>query len=214
MNDFTLLTSPTRSSDADRRKPKSHRADLGSRTLEIGRTPSSVGAPILADLRACFVANALVRRAPARRSMRSPARRSQHVRSEAKERPSPVLPRLPGLWEYERKGCFGRGMARRLSRASRHASGRPPQSTDASVRPDADRRRTVSLVAGAVALGGACGGVAPGPGGSVAVVVDGLEVVVVEVARDGRAELDALKVGGPEVDAGPDASVDVLFQRV
>ena len=33
-------------------------------------------------------------------------------------------------------------------------------------------------------------------------MVGGLEVVVVEVAGDGRAELDALEIGGPEVDAG------------
>jgi hypothetical protein len=45
-------------------------------------------------------------------------------------------------------------------------------------------------------------------------VVDWLEVVFVEVAGDLCTELDALEVGGPEVDAGPDAGVDVLLQRV
>ncbi len=68
-----------------------------------------------------------------------------------------------------------------------------------------------------------CGGVGDvlwvarprGSGGSVAVVVVGwLEVVLVEVAGDRGAELDALEVRGAEVDAGPDASVDVFLQRV
>jgi hypothetical protein len=45
------------------------------------------------------------------------------------------------------------------------------------------------------------------------VLVGWLEVVVVEVAGDRGAELDALEVRGPEVDAGPDASVDVFLQR-
>lgn len=55
---------------------------------------------------------------------------------------------------------------------------------------------------------------APGSSGSVVIVVRGLEVVVVEVARDGGPELDALTVGGAEVDPGPDPGVDVLLQRV
>ena len=43
---------------------------------------------------------------------------------------------------------------------------------------------------------------------------NGLEVVLVEVARDLRAELGTRDVGGAEVDPGPDARVDVLLQRV
>jgi hypothetical protein len=57
-------------------------------------------------------------------------------------------------------------------------------------------------------------GCAPGSGGSVAVVVavaGWLEVMLVEVAGHRGAELDALEVGGAEVDAGPDACVDVFL---
>ena len=65
---------------------------------------------------------------------------------------------------------------------------------------------------------GRCAAGSRAPGGSggsvVVVVVKWLEVVLVEVAGDGGAELDALEVGGPEVDPGPDAGVDVFLQRV
>jgi hypothetical protein len=90
-----------------------------------------------------------------------------------------------------------------------------PPLVDASrelVRPDADRRRAVSLVAGRVVWAGRAVGSHPNWGASrVLVLVDWLEVVLVEVAGDRRAEPDALEVGGPEVDAGPYARVDALL---
>jgi hypothetical protein len=77
------------------------------------------------------------------------------------------------------------------------------------------RRRAVSLVAGRVAWGRAARSRPGGSsGGSVVVVAGWLEVVFVEVAGDRGADLGALEVGGAELDAGPDACVDVFLQRV
>jgi hypothetical protein len=41
-----------------------------------------------------------------------------------------------------------------------------------------------------------------------------LEVVLVEMARDLLAERGSGEVGGPEVDPGPDAGVDVLLECI